>query len=512
MSAFNPLPLSRKLSPQEWQAIARDSLSSNAQFVVIGSIVLGFIATSVTAFPPTFFVIAGCGIYEAFRRNEELRRNYTAITTYGCVAHVLRGDELRDFCHQVGHEEAARQINWAIANEYAVSDDALDLVEQKPRWGLDSPIPSSSTVIQNPIPTPTIITPPSIPSSPVVQYSSPVSTIITPPLSAVQTQINNYTPTVSTEVDIIEAMVGREIRNQLFVGIQGAGKGVLVSNALSGVRKYHPRRKIFVIDPKGKDEELGYWQNHADYLHRAKILDMQPHEVVVWIQKCFKEYAKIPGECLLFLDEGIAVASSFKAQRGAISWLKNKISHFVSLGDGDGKNFWMAIQNGDATDLGISGGMRSQLNPYVIINPKQMTAYESVINLELLPRDKKPSSEEITAIASRSPVGRALYHGALNEWLPMQKLENFSGFDRDTRTFIGGRSATRTAIIAPPPTGQVVALFKKLETTLETSIDDFIIYELGMSGETHTRMKQRILEAIKLHDRQDLLDKFCEKV
>ncbi|MBH8566754.1 hypothetical protein I8748_32160 [Nostoc sp. CENA67] len=514
MSAFNPLPSSRQLTPQEWQSIAIDSLNSNAQFVIVGSVVGGIIAASVTAFPPTFFVIAGCGIYEGFRRIKEVGRNHKAITTYNCVAHVLSGDDLRDYCYQVGYQEAVRQVRWAIQHEYVVSDDALDLAESPGKFMLSAaapaPLPAgqnySAPTVITPVPAPTVTAP-----LPVQNYSAPAVITAPPPVieyptPTIQTQISNYAPPVSAEINLIEAMVGREIRNQLFVGIQGAGKGVFVSNALAGIRKYHPRRKIFVIDPKGKDEELGYWENHADYLHRAKILEMQPHEVVAWIQECFEEYAKIPGECLLFLDEGIAVSSSFKAQRGAISWLKNKVSHFVSLGDGDGKNFWMAIQNGDAVDLGISGGMRSQLNPYVIINPKQMAAYESVINLELLPRDKKPSSEEITAIASRSPVGRALYHGALNEWMPMQKLENFSGFDRDTRTFIKG---SNTATIAPP-TGQVAALFKKLEATQETVLARFIAYELGILGEKHEQMKQRIAEAINQHGRKDLQRKFVD--
>lgn len=194
-----------------------------------------------------------------------------------------------------------------------------------------------------------------------------------------------------------------------------------------------------------------------------------------------------------------------------MAWLKNKIAHFVSLGDGDGRNFWMAIQNGDTVDLGISGGMRSQLNPYVIINPAQMAAYESVINLELLPRDKKPTSQQITAIANRSPVSRALYHGALNDWIPMPRMENYSGFDRDSRTFINKPATAATTTIAPPATSaQTTKLLTKLELTQRTSLDEFITYELAIFGEKQKRMKQAIIDDIICYERQDLKQKFSE--
>ena len=37
----------------------------------------------------------------------------------------------------------------------------------------------------------------------------------------------------------------------------------------------------------------------------------------------------------------------------------------------------------------------------------------------------------------RSPVGRAIYDYKSDSWQPMPKLKNYSGFDRDSRKFIG---------------------------------------------------------------------------
>ncbi|MEH2201240.1 MAG: hypothetical protein V7K82_23910 [Nostoc sp.] len=487
MSAFNPN--SRQLTPQEWQAIASDSIEDNSsQYFIIGGIVLGLFAASATGFPPTGLLVAGWGFYSAWQRTKQANRNEVAINNYACVAHVLEGDNFRDFRRQAGDAEIAKQIQWAVERGYKLSNDALDYWES---WGQKSFSVGTNQNTQFSLPTNSSgngAEEPHLPTSQVLEFThSPI----------IQTHVSHYSPPSQQEFDVMGEMVGRKIRNQLIVGIQGAGKGIVISNALEFVKKYHPGRKIFVIDPKGKAEESGYWEGRADYLERAKILEMEPHEVVAWVKGCFDLYMKVPGECLLFLDEGTAVASSFKSTRGAMAWLKNKIAHFVSLGDGDGRNFWMAVQNGDTSDLGISGGMRSQLNPYVIINPEQMSAYESVINLELLPKDKKPTSEAIKEIAKRSPVGRALFHGAINEWLPMPKMENYSGFDRDSRTFINSAR------------NQTELLIQKLQQSNKNSLDSFILEDLGITGDKKERMRQGILEAITLHNRNDLLQKFA---
>ncbi|MBN3875172.1 hypothetical protein [Nostoc sp. JL23] len=470
MSAFNPN--SRQLTPQEWQAIASDSIEDNgSQYLIIGGIVLGLFAASATGFPPTGLLVAGWGFYSAWQRTKQANRNEVAINNYKCVAHILEGDNFRDFRSQVGDAEVVKQIQWATERGYKLSNDALDFLEIREDEASSRPIS---------LPAP----PASIPSPTTTQTQTLTAT-------------SYYTPPSRQEFDVMGEMVGKRIKNQLIVGIQGAGKGIVISNALEAVKQYHPGRKIFVIDPKGKAEESGYWEGRADYLERAKIIEMEPHEVVKWIKECFDKYMKVPGECLLFLDEGTAVASSFKSVRGAMPWLKSKVAHFVSLGDGDGKNFWMAVQNGDTSDLGISGGMRSQLNPYVIINPEQMSAYESVINLELLPKDKKPSGDAIKDIAKESPVGRALYHGAVNEWIPMQRMENYSGFDRDSRTFIN-----------PAKNHQTELLIQKLQQSNKNSLDSFIVEDLGIAGEKKEQVKQGIKEAIALHNRNDLLQKF----
>jgi hypothetical protein len=46
--------------------------------------------------------------------------------------------------------------------------------------------------------------------------------------------------------------------------------------------------------------------------------------------------------------------------------------------------------------------------------------------------------KEILEAANQSEVGRAVYLGTSDRWFPLAKLENFSGYDRDSRSFTEG--------------------------------------------------------------------------
>jgi hypothetical protein len=89
-----------------------------------------------------------------------------------------------------------------------------------------------------------------------------------------------------------------------------------------------------------------------------------------------------------------------------------------------------------------------------------------------------------------------IFHGGLNEWIPMPELPNFSGYNRDKRSFV-----------EPPKTNksQSQLLIEKLEST-DKSLDSFIREDLGLSGDKVEKMRQAI--ALTIKDRKDLLEKF----
>jgi hypothetical protein len=106
-------------------------------------------------------------------------------------------------------------------------------------------------------------------------------------------------------------------------------------------------------------------------------------------------------------------------------------------------------QSPQVKDLGMSGGVRANLRVIGLVSPKNMTAVEALVSTQLIP---KPDGgmDELREIMAASPVGRAVFDGKIARWLPMPKLENHSGFDRDARKFADG-TAPETRSPEPSP-------------------------------------------------------------
>ncbi|AFY45735.1 hypothetical protein [Nostoc sp. PCC 7107] len=302
----------------------------------------------------------------------------------------------------------------------------------------------------------------------------------------INTEISTYTKSPHTEYDLI-GHIARKVTNMLWVGVPGSGKGITISNAIDAIKRLHPGIHIFYIDPKGDEKETGYFNGRVDTLKRAKILEMSPAEAVNWVKECFTEFQKISGPKLIILDEGTAVCSKFKNAKGEIGWLKDKIISYCSCGDSSGWYFWIVVQNGSTDDLGISGGLRSQLTSVALVSPDKVPAYSAMIATQLIPSDRKITSTQVMEIAAQSPVGRAVYYGGINEWFPMPQLKNFSGYDRDTNKFIDSTPSNQQPFgtennSSDKSLTQAQQMLALLEKTTATSIDEFIRQELNLDG------------------------------
>lgn len=313
--------------------------------------------------------------------------------------------------------------------------------------------------------------------------SAPMQSASSPP---VNTDISIYTTKPQVQYDLI-GHIAKKVTNMLWVGVPGSGKGITISNAIDAIKRLHPGIHIFYIDPKGDEKETGYFKGRVDTFKRAKILEMSPVEAVLWVKECFSEFQNISGSKLIILDEGTAVCSKFKNTKGEIGWLKDKIISYCSCGDSSGWHFWIVVQNPHTDDLGISGGLRSQLTSVALVHPDNVPAYNAMIATQLIPSDRKITSTQVMEIAAQSPVGRAVYYGGINEWIPMPLLKNFSGYDRDTKNFIDSalshkqtsQAETNSSCTSTTQAQQMLALLKK---TKASSIDEFIQSELKLDG------------------------------
>lgn len=409
MSNFDPNR--NKLSPQEWEHIASEEIEeTGAQLLVIGGILAGFTVAAATAFPLTGALVTGWAWYNAYRKVQGTNKNEQAISEYGCVAHVLKGDKLADFRQQVGDEEALRQIQWASDRGYAMSGDAQDLLE---------------SAVTKPV-------------------AVPVGDRISQVAGSVQGAISKFLPAANAQVqvidkpanDLISAMADR-VRNTLVIGAQGSGKGLTISNALDAVKQKHPDTTIFYIDPKNDEKETGYFNGRVDVLRRIKGLEKSPSAVVEWFKASIKEFQVTPGKKLLILDEATFLSTLMKNE-GEGNWFKSLIVGLVSVGDSAGWNIWILCLNPNTDDIGISGGLRSQLMPLALITADSLATYTALISTQWLPKDKKLPSERIQELCNESEVNRCYYYGKFNSWNPLPRLNNFSGYDRDSRTQLEG--------------------------------------------------------------------------
>lgn len=405
----------------DWSVIAYKTADEDkaATTVVLGLAV----GVALCAVSPMLGGVAGCyfavkGIQAAIASD----KNKKYIKNAGCVAHVLEAGDFRAYLHQVGEDVVVQELEFADQEGLAFSNEAIDFYEEyvekqelqralSPASGADFP---QQTHSQAPVP--------------VLQPT---------------TVIEDYDPSQEYQINLIGEMTDR-ISNTLIIGIAGSGKGMLVSNALRIAKQKHPGLKVFVIDPKADPDERGYFEGVADVVKRFPC-ENQPDEVVVrWVEKCFDEYYQYVnqnGRTLLFLDEGMAVGSA--AERLKNTLVQNKISSISSLGDKSGKNIWIAAQAPFVGGLGIKLSASSQMLAIAIVSEANIGTFKQWSRSSIL---EKISLDDLTRLIHTSKVRRAVYFGKTAQWYAMPQLTNYSGFDRDTRSYLPG--------FTPPPKGE----------------------------------------------------------
>jgi len=231
--------------------------------------------------------------------------------------------------------------------------------------------------------------------------------------------------------------LGQNPQSALIAGVPGSGKGILVSNAVRVLRQKHQALIVMMIDPKGDPKEKGYWQGVVNIYRSMNLMNCDdPDEGASWLLSCMDEFRKLPAPKLLIFDEMLAASveislahKDFKAPQR----MKKFVSGIIAQGDSQGVWVWAMSQSVQVADLGFNGGVRGNLRVIGIISPKNTTAIEALTSTQLIPKPVG-GMDELRAIMKASPVDRAFYDGKISRWLPMPKLENHSGFDRDNRT------------------------------------------------------------------------------
>ena len=235
--------------------------------------------------------------------------------------------------------------------------------------------------------------------------------------------------------------LGTHPQSALIAGVPGAGKGMIASNAIRHMKAQRPELTVMVIDPKADQKESGYWAGVANVVERLAFAENDPDDCATWLLLKVQQFQSLPTPKLLVMDEGAVIVQFLKLAHKdikAMGRLKAFIAHISSMGDSAESWLWFITQMVNVDDLGISGGFRSIFRAIAVVAPKNINAVNAFLATTFVPM---PSGrmEEIMSLMKQSPVNRAFYDGKSNQWYLMPELENHSGYDRDSRTYLKGK-------------------------------------------------------------------------
>jgi hypothetical protein len=223
--------------------------------------------------------------------------------TYGCVAHVLKGENLHDFAAQVGEVEACRQIQWAIDRGYRISLDAQEYLnfrktalppaeaaaaDEATRGDGDAIRSDSATASA------TAVVTAETPASPAGDNGSDQAGA---EVVALPTAAPSSAATAPSRLPLINLaqQLGDHLKPTIVSAMPRVGKGMLIAYAWRYAKLAHPGLEVWVIDPKAHSSESGYWAG-VDRIWR-KPIDRYPvndADIASEIEQFIEEWRQSP--------------------------------------------------------------------------------------------------------------------------------------------------------------------------------------------------------------------------
>jgi hypothetical protein len=388
---FNPNGNIQRQS-EDWAIAAmRNSRSGNLQYLVILGIVGSFGIASLAGIPLGIFSFT-CFMVYGMGKASESQINQSAIQEFGCVANVLEGMDFKAFRAQVGDEEVARQLIFAQVNGLPIKKDGV-------KFMANFEIPVQAEII---------------PSD--VQHS--VKDRIT---QAVSTTSEDKVPDIAREM-------AERLKPTLVVGVPGAGKDVLVWNAVELIKQSGKKVYVFAVDPKCDVKEFPYFQGRVDKLYSLDFNSKAPEDCFKFLQDALEEYENFDSQGnpkLLIFNELNATTKVLKSVEGGMKWLEKKLTFYSSSGRTRGWILWAISQTAHEKGLGFGGETRPIFIKIVLITLDNLDAAVDILRAQIIAKEQKPSPQELKKICDRSPVGVAVYHGSFQKWFPQAKMRDF---------------------------------------------------------------------------------------
>jgi hypothetical protein len=278
-------------------------------------------------------------------------------------------------------------------------------------------------------------------AKPKAVVTAPIDYGANPPPIDTDYQEVDFNPIDRTTInpDIIRNLLGDSMKSTFFCGIQGSGKGFLVSLLAAEARRQG--HKTFLLDPKGDEDEKSLWVGAVNRVSRfVGRKEESPETYVEKIKgaiKAYCEYAESNGKAkytILIFDEFSSAAGKFASTKNDKLWLVNEIEDLVKLGDAAGICLWLVAQTPHCKN-GIDGSLLSSLRRIIIASEDNLAQLQNWTNTTFM---NGVSLDDCAMMCQASPVDRSVYNSVTREWYALPRLrQGETYFDRDSRQMVG---------------------------------------------------------------------------
>jgi hypothetical protein len=228
------------------------------------------------------------------------------------------------------------------------------------------------------------------------------------------------------------------VKSGMIVGLPGAGKDLVAAIVLNRIADQNPDLQIFITDPKNSPKESGYYARYNPAnVDRFKSKGMSEFEIQERMEAMYSRVVNAGEKTLWAINE-------FATLVGLVNdkWVKGfnaKLQTIVQMGDSEENYLWLISQTGNLSELKLPSSLRGTLarNFLAIAQPGYEAALAGLTRTDLITNH---DDARMRVMWGRSPVKRAYYYSTLNRWESMPKLQNLSGYDRDSRKWMDGHT------------------------------------------------------------------------
>lgn len=200
------------------------------------------------------------------------------------------------------------------------------------------------------------------------------------------------------------------------------GKGVVVSQAISNLKRLHPGIEIWLIDPKNEPSEQHYWSGidigkrcHYD----LRDFDVDVDEAIEIFSDHLKNFNRSSSPSkLLIIDEFVCLNQ--KCSGKFMNQLKDFIVGICSSGEmlpdkGLGRFIWAITQSPYVSDLGFrTKAALSTFQRILLINKSSLHLYPLAVSASFVPPGSEPKLARLLGQSER-----IYYYSRSDSWHPI---------------------------------------------------------------------------------------------